>query len=306
MAWPHQDTDWRDMLDDVRQCYREIIKAITDGGDNVLLVSREPVEAGSPRIKIAIIPTNDTWTRDYGPIRVETDGTIRLLNFTFNAWGMKFAANYDNQVTGRLDAMGLLPHPVENRLDLVLEGGSIESDGHGTLMTTSRCLLSPNRNDALSAREIEDQLKQRLGVRRVLWLHHGSIAGDDTDGHIDTLARFAPGNVIVYSPCSTEAETSLMEAELRTFTTAEGSPYRLVRLPQPPLVLDDDGQPMPATYANFLCTNTRVLVPTYGADTDRTAIATIASCFPQHEAIGINCVALIKQHGSLHCATMNI
>ncbi len=307
MAMPHDGTDWSDMLPEVQECYRNIIAGITGGGERVLLVS--PVECGidDKSVTEVKVETDDTWTRDYGPIRVVDGGYSRLLDFTFNAWGMKFAACHDNMVNRRLADAGALPYPLESALDVVLEGGSIESDGRGTLMTTSRCLLSPNRNDTLKREEIEQVLKSRLGVKQVLWLDYGDIAGDDTDGHIDTLARFAPGGIILYSPSTSQHETMQMLAQLRTFTDTEGVPYRLIALPEAPHLHDDDGHLMPATYANFLVTNNRVLVPAYGNEpTDRTALSTIQACFADREVIGIDCRALIKQHGSLHCATMNI
>ncbi len=310
MTWPHADSDWASTLPDVKNCYREIIESITESGERVLLIVPEHGEADFPvgdLITTVALPTNDTWTRDYGPISILIDNNPQLIDFTFNAWGMKFAANMDNLVSSELAERNILPHPLLNARDLVLEGGSIESDGQGTIMTTSRCLLSPNRNATLDRNGLETQLKDRLGARQVLWLDAGDIAGDDTDGHIDTLARFAPDGQILYSPCSFPCQTDLMEKQLQSFRDVNGKPYRLTRLPLPDRLADDEGLPMPATYANFLVTNSRVLVPTYGQSvSDRQALEIIGAAFHGRQTIGIDCRPLIVQHGSLHCATMQI
>lgn len=323
MAWPHAGTDWAPMLDQALACYAGIAAAITADEDVVAVtpdvkLGRESVahlpEAQRQRIHWIKLPTNDTWTRDYGPITVTRSGEPWALDFRFNAWGMKFAADQDNQVCRRLAELGLFRLPMGMHQDLVLEGGSIESDGNGTIMTTASCLLSRNRNDQLSRRQIEAELGRRLGARKVLWLEHGSIEGDDTDGHIDTLARFAPGNVILYAGLSPFAwpgphsdEMLVMERQLSEFTNADQVPYKLMRLPAPRPMRDENGDPMPATYANFLVLNHRVLVPTYGqADLDQMAQSVIGQAFPGREVVGVDCQALIRQHGSLHCATMQL
>ena len=317
IAWPHTDTDWTSTLPAVNKCYRHVAQAITE--DEHLIIAAPDVDMvreqlnglDNTRYSIVEVPTNDTWARDFGPLTVEVDGTPTLLDFTFNAWGMKFAADKDNLITSRLIWHGALPLPAENQRDMVLEGGSVETDGRGTLLTTSECLLSPNRNSHWSRAEIERQLKLRLGVTKVLWLDHGSLPGDDTDSHIDTLARLAPGNTIVHItalPDNEEyREVQRMIEQLQTFTNADGIPFRLVPLPAPSPILDADGHRLPATYANYLVTNHRVLVPTYGQpDNDRRAIETLAHVFRGRKVLGIDCRPLIEQHGSLHCITMQL
>lgn len=317
IAWPHTDTDWTSTLPAVNKCYRHVAQAITE--DEHLIIAAPDVDMvreqlnglDNTRYSIVEVPTNDTWARDFGPLTVEVDGTPTLLDFTFNAWGMKFAADKDNLITSRLIWHGALPLPAENQRDMVLEGGSVETDGRGTLLTTSECLLSPNRNSHWSRAEIERQLKLRLGVTKVLWLDHGSLPGDDTDSHIDTLARLAPGNTIVHitaQPNNEEyREVQRMIEQLQTFTNADGIPFRLVPLPAPSPILDADGHRLPATYANYLVTNHRVLVPTYGQpDNDRHAIETLAHVFRGRKVLGIDCRPLIEQHGSLHCITMQL
>lgn len=317
LAWPHPDTDWAPCLDEVEQCYTAIVRAIA-ADEQVVIVCPDPdrvrralrdIDPGN--ITIVDLPTNDTWTRDYGPLTVLENGRPRLLNFTFNAWGMKFAANHDNLVTPHLSALRILDTRIENCTDFVLEGGSIETDGQGTLMTTIECLLSPNRNGFTSPEKIEQRLKQSFNVSNVLWLSCGFLPGDDTDSHIDTLARFLPGGNIVYStarPGSDEfEELERMREQLATFTDAFGRPYRLTPLPAPAPIRDDDGYRMPATYANFLITNRHIFVPTYRQpDTDAQAVATIAALAGDREVVGIDCLPLIYQHGSLHCATMQL
>ena len=192
----------------------------------------------------------------------------------------------------------------------MLEGGSIESDGQGTIFTTSCCLLAPHRNQPLSKEEIEQRLKRYLCADRVLWIDHGSLQGDDTDGHIDTLVRICPDDTLLYIGCDDPqdehfSELQLMEQQLSTFRTADGRPYRMLKLPLPRPIYDEDGQRLPATHANFLVVNGAVLCPTYGQpDLDRKALDTIGLAFPDRSIVPIDCRTLIRQHGSLHCCTM--
>lgn len=317
IAWPHDGTDWATTLPATVACYKQLASAIT-ADEHLTIVTPDPDAVymaldnqGLTNISIYQLPTNDTWTRDFGPLTVEVDGVPTLLDFTFNAWGMKFAADKDNLVTSRMVWRGGLHMPAENHRDMVLEGGSVETDGRGTLLTTSQCLLSPNRNAHLSRGQIEQELKGRLGVTKVLWLDHGYVPGDDTDCHIDTLARLAPANTIVHitaMPDSEEySETQQMIKQLQLMTSADGIAYNLVALPPVAPIYDADGHRLPATYANYLVTNHRVLVPTYGQpDNDLRAIETISRVFRGRKVMGIDCRPLIEQHGSLHCATMQL
>jgi agmatine deiminase len=294
LTWPHEKTDWADCLADAQKTFREIEAAIRRFEDVVLV-----------RPDAFNLPSNDTWSRDFGPITIEENGLPVLLDFTFNGWGGKFAAALDNAITQKLYANEALGTNGLRTVDLVLEGGSIESDGEGTLLTTSACLLNPNRNPNLSKEQIEDRLKAELGVSTILWLENGYLAGDDTDSHIDTLARLCPDKTIVYVACNDPADEhyaplKAMEAELKQF---EG--YRLLPLPWPEPKFDD-GHRLPATYANYLVINGAVLVPTYADPADSLALETIGKAFPGREIIGIDCRTLIRQGGSLHCVTMQI
>ncbi len=321
IAWPNMGTDWADMIDEVTACYMEITRAILEDEDErVLIVANDETEVRSAlgpdvdwsRIIIAVMPINDTWVRDYGPIAVYHDGQLSLANFTFNAWGMKFAADCDNQVNSRLDELKVFKMPLLNYRDLVLEGGSIETDGNGTVMTTTCCLTAPNRNDTLSREQLEHILLERLGCVKMLWLDHGSLVGDDTDGHIDTLARFAPGGVIIYTGCDNPEDEHFqplmkMEEQLKQFTDADGNHYHLIKLPLPSPIYEHEYFRLPATYANFLITNNQVLVPVYGQpENDVKACQLIGEAFPGRKVVAIDCRPLIQEHGSLHCATMQL
>jgi agmatine deiminase len=256
-------------------------------------------------------PSNDTWARDHGPVTIFEQGQKILLDFVFNGWGLKFAANKDNLITRKLYEKGIFGHDEIRHGGLVLEGGALETDGAGTLMTTTECLLSPNRNPHLTQKEVEELLSEKLGVDRFLWLENGYLAGDDTDSHIDTLARFCSQDTIVYVQCPDKADEHYealkqMEQELQAFRTRDGESYNLVPLPWPSPCYAEDGHRLPATYANFLIINGAVLVPTYRVPEDATALEVLTACFPSRKIIGIDCRELIEQHGSLHCISMQL
>lgn len=299
LAWPHSKTDWAYMLDEVTACYRNIVDALLEAGEHVVILCPE-IDAptfDSPNVTVIYVDTNDTWIRDYGPLSL----TDRLLDFRFNAWGQKFASNFDNQTTRALDDKRVFDRPVECHKDFVLEGGSIESDGNGTIMTTTCCLLAPNRNEPLTRKEIEEQLLRRLHAEKILWLDCEPLAGDDTDGHVDTLARLAPHNSIFY--CGT-----VNPEQLSQLTNARGESYNLFELPLPDPIFDpEDGSVLPATYANYLVTQKALLMPTYGQPmNDMRARQTLQIVFSNRKIIPVDCRALIRQHGSLHCATMQV
>lgn len=318
ITWPHEDTDWAYMLDEAVACFVEIAREISKR-ERLLIVCRNEQsvrkdlgEVMNPNIRFRELPTNDTWARDHGPITVFVDGSPYLYDFQFNGWGLKFPANYDNQITKSLYLSRTFSPKVGymSFLYYVLEGGSVESDGAGTLMTTSQCLLSPNRNEHLTQPQVEEFLKSSFGVERVLWINHGYLAGDDTDSHVDTLARFCDVDTIAYVQCDDKtdehyASLKLMERELKSFKTLEGNPYRLIPLPMADARYEGE-QRLPATYANFLIVNGAVLVPTYRSSKDELALSALREAFPDREVVGVDCSALIHQHGSLHCVTMQL
>jgi agmatine deiminase len=319
IAWPHDKSDWYPHLDRVLPVFEEIVTQISRY-ELVVVVAPDPHEvslklnkAGAvmERIKVFALGTNDTWTRDFGPITIFENEKPLLLDFGFNGWGLKFPSDLDNRVTRNLHEAGLFPSASLKTTGMILEGGSIESDGQGTILTTAECLLQANRNPHLSQKEIEYCLAELLGANHFLWLHHGFLAGDDTDSHIDTLARLCPNNVILHVMCDDPDDEHFdslvkMSEELHSFRTKEGTPYELVPLPWPAPLYDENGERLPATYANFLIINNAVLVPTYRDKADETARAVIQKVFPLHKIIGIDSLPLIQQRGSLHCITMQI
>lgn len=319
LAWPHEQSDWAPVLPKAQATFCDIIGSIIQY-QQVILAAPKPNDAlriltaagiDPDKVRIYQVPSNDTWARDFGPICIYDPEGPKLFNFTFNGWGKKFTADLDNQITGKLHRLGAFGSTPLIDYDLVLEGGSIESDGEGTLLTTSNCLLEKNRNPQLSREELETFLREAFGVEQVLWLDHGHLSGDDTDSHIDTLARFAPGNTIVYQGCDNQEDEHYLElkrmvAQLREFRTIDEQPYRLLPLPLPQPIIAEEGYRLPATYANFLIINNAVLVPTYNDPADQAALEIIGTSFPDRHIIGIDCRALVLQHGSLHCVTMQI
>lgn len=311
LTWPHKDTDWAPILPEITAVYNEMVREIRKR-EKLLIVAPAEVQPPTLNSYLITLNTNDTWARDHGFITVEEltansqkPKTKILLDFCFNGWGEKFEATHDNEINRHLYDQGLIKGIYESHLDFVLEGGSIESDGKGTIFTTSCCLMAPHRNQPLTQSEIEQRLKQSLGAERVVWINHGSLIGDDTDGHIDTLVRICPDDTLLYIGSDEEhPDLLLMEEELKTFRTLEGKPYRLLKLPLPRPIYDGDDR-LPATYANYLVINDAVLVPTYNQpDLDQEAMRIIQQAFPDREIVGIDCRAVIKQHGSLHCCTM--
>ena len=305
LTWPHKDTDWAPMLPEITAVYEEMAREIAKR-EPLLIVAPEgfPIPKAF-NVQRSTFTSNDTWARDHGFISVEDNGNLILLDFCFNGWGEKFEAAFDNAINRHLYDQELVRGTYENHLDLVLEGGSIESDGKGTVFTTTCCLMAPHRNQPLTQAQIEDRLKQYLGAERIVWINHGSLIGDDTDGHIDTLVRICPDDTLLYIGADADHPDLLaMEGELRTLRTFDGRPYRLLRLPLPRPIYDG-GDRLPATYANYLVINGAVLVPTYAQpDLDAEALRTIALAYPDREIVPIDCRPVIRQHGSLHCCTM--
>ncbi|MEZ5540611.1 MAG: agmatine deiminase family protein [Pseudomonadota bacterium] len=322
LTWPHRHSDWQPLLTAIEPVYDTLARAVT-AQQHLLVICydsehRQHVQArldaaGVPpdRAGLICVRTNDTWVRDYGPLCVRQDGKPVLLDFAFNAWGDKYSAALDDAVTGSLYAAGVFGTLACRRIPLVLEGGSIDVDDTGSLLTTSRCLLAPTRNPTLDRVALESALREHLGIERVLWLDHGELAGDDTDAHVDMLARFCDAQTIAYTQCPDaddpqHAALAAMERQLQSFRTAAGAPYRLVPLPLPRAVHAVDGSRLPASYANFLVINGALLLPVYDDPADDVAAQRLQACFPGRSIVRINCLPLIQQFGSLHCATMQL
>lgn len=319
LTWPHEGTDWLPYIAETTRLYSELTSAIA-AHEPVIIAAKHPDEvrkllkgklddASMSRVSVYECDCNDTWARDHAFISLKESGRLRLLDFRFNGWGDKFPWQKDNQINRRMLSLGAIEGDYEAHDDFVLEGGSIESDGRGTILTTSNCLLAPHRNQPLTKAEIELRLKEYLHADRILWLSYGHLIGDDTDGHIDTLVRMAPDDTLLYVKCSDEsdpqyADLRLMEEQLKTFRTIDGRPYRLIPLPMA-REITSGGERLPATYANFLIINGAVIVPTYGQDDrDDEACKRIAEALKGREIIPIDARTLIRQHGSIHCITM--
>lgn len=320
VAWPHADTDWAERLDAVETTYVALVTALARFGHAMVCVADAAIrqraasllaanQADMSRIRFVEIAYDDTWLRDTGPITL-TDGTRFVIDdFRFTGWGGKFAASRDDLLVEGLVGRGMFARSAQHRhIDFALEGGAIESDGRGTILTTWRCLNL--RHPDLARGRIEATFGDTLGAERVLWLEHGYLEGDDTDAHIDTLARLAPGDAIVFQACDDQhdshyAELGRMRDELAALRTRDGAPYALHALPwAQPIV--DDGRRLAASYANYLIVDGAVLVPAYGDVNDDAAARTIGAAHPGREIVQIPCRALIWQNGSLHCVTMQL
>ena len=322
LTWPHDQSDWQPYLAQVEPVYVNIARAVCKH-ERLLVCCRDELHVehvrlqleksgiDQRRVSLQIAPSNDSWTRDHGPITLLQDGAPVLLDFVFNGWGGKYAAQLDNRITRRLHAQGAFGATPLVTMDLVLEGGSIESDGQGTVLTTTQCLLSPKRNPHLTRTQIEQRVMQFFNLKHMLWLEHGHLEGDDTDSHIDTLTRFCDAHTIAYVQCDDRADAHYadlhaMEQELHALRDAQGKPYRLVPLPWPKAKTNADGKRLPATYANFLIINGAVLAPTYRDAADALALTRLRECFPDRDIVPIDCLPLIYQFGSLHCISMQL
>ncbi|QGY46664.1 agmatine deiminase [Maribellus comscasis] len=313
LTFPHRNSDWEYLLDEVSTCFVDIIKTAAKFQDVLVVcddVSRVKSYFDKPEnIYFIQAESNDTWARDHSGITVLESNETVIHDYIFNGWAQKFEAELDNQITKKLFEKRIFGNCSLQSFDFVLEGGSIESDGKGTILTTSECLLSKNRNEQFTQKEIENILKKDFGANRILWLNHGYLAGDDTDSHIDTLARFCNENTIAYVGCNNPDDEHFealqkMKNDMQQFTRPNGKPYDLIELPMPGACYDSEGDRLPATYANFTIINNAVLLPVYGVGEDEIAVEILKKCFPQKEIIPLNCSVLIEQHGSLHCITM--
>src|SRR5690554_3008440 len=315
LTWPHTETDFSDIYEEVVSCFVHIACEIAKRQQLLIVcvnktdVLQEIPSSYHHAIRCVELPLNDVWARDHGGISVFIDGEKYIYDFAFNGWGNKYPADKDTRITTQLFAQKIFPDCLYKDMnEIVLEGGSIDTNGAGVLLTTRRCLREKQRNPHFTIQDYERFFSQYFGIHTVLWLNHGYLAGDDTDGHIDTLARFVNESTIVYVSCNNPhdehyEELQKMEQELLMFRQKSAEPYRLVPLPMPDVCLFD-GERKPATYANFLIINSAVLVPTYNCSQDADVLHLFQGLFPKHKIIGIDCSALITQNGSLHCVSM--
>jgi len=325
IAWPHAETDWAERLGEVEDTYVALVAAITRFEPVVICVADDDIETYAEmrlrsnrvdmeRVRFVTAEYDDTWLRDSGPITLKrADGGFRLLDFRFTGWGGKFEASRDDRLVGTLAGNGLFARADVQSIDFALEGGAIDTDGAGTLLTTWKCLHE--RHPQLTREELSARLAGWLAQQRVLWLDHGYLEGDDTDAHVDTLARFASPDSIVFQACddagdSHHAELTAMGEELAALRTADDRPYRLFPLPWAQPIIDE-GRRLAASYANFLIVDGAVLMPAYGITpderaTDDAARDVLAAAFPGREIVQVPCRPLIWQNGSLHCITMQL
>ncbi len=323
LTWPHQDTDMAPFLEKVHPVYLKISQAITQRQKLVLVVHNSILKSeiknqfidhkiNLNQVRFVIAPTNDIWARDHGLITlVNPEGKLKILDFIFNGWGDKYKSFLDNKINSYLIDQVINPEVQTEFIPFVLEGGAIESNGKGTLLTTKSCLLNPNRNPKLNQNQIEYLLLEKLGMKTIIWLKNGHLEGDDTDSHIDTLVRFAPENTLVYVTCDEQKDSHYeefkrLEAELKDLKTEENKSYHLIPLPWPEPKYNNQGYRLPATYANYLIINGAVLVPTYRDKSDEIALKQVQKAYPNREVIGIDCFPLIYQFGSLHCISMQL
>ncbi|MTB52995.1 agmatine/peptidylarginine deiminase [Lewinella sp. W8] len=323
MSFPRRDGDWADQLERASEKMVAAANAIAAVCPVIMIVGdTEHFNPYAEKLDAEVreLPTDDCWARDFGPLTVfEGDQRPTMLDFTFNGWGGKFSARNDNLITQRLHRERFRDLRLRT-IDFVLEGGGIESDGAGTIMTTSHCLQSPGRHPEMSKAELTEKLRAYLGCDRVLWLDHGELDGDDTDAHIDTLARFLSEDAIAYVRCDDPDDPHFpafqrMEEQLKTFRTPGGTPYRLIPLPWPPAIhSEEDGHRLPASYANFLISNGIIFVPAYFLDESSDSPGKLQdkrAAEVLREATGyrvemVDCRSFIEQHGALHCLTMQI
>ncbi len=319
IAWPHQATDWAPRLGQIESAYTTLASAISRFETLIVCVADASVReraaaqlsaagARTERVRFVEAEYDDTWLRDSGPITLSDGAAFRLLDFRFTGWGGKFDAERDDRLIQRLISRGVFRAASHRRIDWALEGGAIESDGNGTILTTWRCLHQ--RHPQAEREEMTRLLMTSLGADRVLWLDHGYLEGDDTDAHIDTLARFAPGDAIVFQSCNDMADPHFdtlarMREELTALRTVDGQPYRLHALPWPRAIIDG-GRRLAASYANYLVVNGAVLMPAYGDPADAAAADVIAAAHPDRVVVPIDARPLIWQNGSVHCLTMQV
>lgn len=321
LTWPHPATDWAESLTEVEQVFIELARVISQRQTLILLCHNEFLQSRLQKILpeaqvqmhrtyLLQIPNNDSWARDHGPITVYNQaGETLWLNFEFTGWGNKFDARLDNQINGRLFGASMVKTTALESVDLVLEGGAIETDGQGLFLANENCLLHANRHPNLQKAQLEQRLSELFGIQKFLWLQQPPLCGDDTDGHIDTLARLTPTGAILYVSCDDSndhhyPQLAQLKTQLEALTDLEGHPFELLALPLPAAKHDKQGNRLPASYANYLLINGALLMPVYQDVADDVAKAVLQKAHPAHEIIGIDCLPLIRQGGSLHCVTM--
>ncbi|MDR1285296.1 MAG: agmatine deiminase family protein [Campylobacteraceae bacterium] len=303
---PHENTDWNKYLDEILYSYREFISAVSKFQNCFVLCANlkkaEAILDGIDNVAFFEVPTNDTWIRDFGAIDVKSDNEIISYDFTFNAWGGKFDASLDNLVNKTLYNNKKLQGELLN-IPLILEGGSIDSNGEEVMLTTKKCLLEKHRNPHLTFPQIDTKLKELFGLKKIVWLENGYLKGDDTDSHVDTLARFIKPDTIAYTTCKDEKDEHYLELK-KMEEELKNTGFNLLPLPLPKPIFYDKHR-LPATYANFVFVNGALIVPTYNDKNDDRVLNSLQNALSNHKIVGVDARVFIREHGSLHCATMN-
>ena len=316
LAFPHEDTDWADNLDKNRAPFFKMAQAI--GYSQLVYLLVKDVEdakryfCSTNNIVFIKSDFNDTWVRDYLALSCEQNSEPLLLDFIFNGWGGKFESSLDNSVTKELHKKGFLGRGKFESIDIELEGGAIDSNGVGDLLTTKSCILNPNRNSGgLSQKEAEKIFANYFGTKRVHWIENSYLEGDDTDGHIDMLARFVNQDTICYIKCEDPSDSHYkvmleLERELKSLKGEFGKAFNLVPLPFTEPKFGQGGNRLPSSYANFLITNKAIIYPTYQDKRDKEVREIFAKLFKDREIIGMPSLSLIEQGGSVHCSSMQV
>lgn len=310
LVWPRDPLTWPDRVEKARAVFVQAMEAIAPQRVDLLVHPELKADAAKAvahldNVHVVAVEHQDSWIRDYGPLTlVSGRGSTKPLKFRFDAWGRKYdSLMADNAVMDRLEAAGV--QATMEPVDFVLEGGAVETDGQGTFLATE----SVCRGRDQMPEEFEDILKEHLKAKKVIWLDEG-IEGDDTDGHIDTIARFvAPGVVVAASaPADHPDHDALAEGirRLRAAKDAKGRPLRVIELPMPEAQITDDGMPLPAGYANFLITEHAVLAPTFGCPEDEEVLKVLAELFPTRRIVSLDHRDLIWGMGGIHCLSMQV
>ena len=319
ISWPTLDSDWGDDLPLIEETFIQLAEAITPWEPLIILCQDEHhrnhlakrISNPHDNITLCIAPHNHIWVRDYGPLSINIDTQLTLVNCVFNGWGNRYHHDLDNDCNDVLAQSAIFGEVPFNAIQCVLEGGNLETDGQGTLIVSAPCLYDPRRNPKLTTDQIDSLLKEHLGINRIIPLENTLLNWDDTDGHADTLVRFTDPHTLCYLKCDDKNDPfydrlNELEKEIKMLVDYQGNPYRLLPLPLPQPIYDDNNQRLPTSYANFLILNGAVLVPQYQDPIDEMALNTLRKCFPNRTIIGLNSTQLIKEYGSIHCATMQI
>lgn len=312
LAWPSAADLWEEDLFQAQAEFTALAENIADGGRgerlNVLVpdeksgIAAETALRGLP-VQLHLIPFGDIWLRDTAPLFLKNQkNESATIRFQFNGWGGKYVLNHDALVSQKIAQVAGLREFVA---PWILEGGSVELDGEGTCLTSRQCLLNVNRNPQMDQAAVERALSENLGVQKTLWVGDGLI-NDHTDGHIDTIARYiAPGTVMCMKAMRSDDPNAeiltTIQSDLESMTDAKGRKLKVVAVPSPHSVRDEDGRLMPASYVNFYISNTKVIVPIYGSEWDNEAVAAIAEHFPDRKTIGLSARAILSGGGAFHC-----